>query len=305
MKKIIYILLLGLLCPILGISQGGNNPFELTPRLPIPTQQRIESEGASAYELENTNPFEIGVKDTVETEKIAPVVIEQEQENLYIQPTEQKSQKSFYFTLTIIGLVLFTLALTLFRGQLSTVIRALRNSNVLSLAFRKRESEGLLLSFVFLYFFFFFNLAFFVYLIIDNLATPIEAPLYTYSLFLGGSIGLFLLKHIVLSVTGAIFPIEKELSLYSFTIMLAAILLGIILYPLCVMIAFLPPGMINLFIGLGILSAIILYGLKVLRGLFIANRVIIFHKFHFLLYLCTVEIAPALIFYKLVNNQLM
>jgi len=37
-----------------------------------------------------------------------------------------------------------------------------------------------------------------------------------------------------------------------------------------------------------------------LRGLFIARRFFAWHKFHFLLYLCTVEIAPAIVLIKLI-----
>ena len=46
------------------------------------------------------------------------------------------------------------------------------------------------------------------------------------------------------------------------------------------------------------------YIFRSLRGLFVAGRFLAFHKFHFLLYICTVEIAPVLILIKLIFKQL-
>jgi len=57
-----------------------------------------------------------------------------------------------------------------------------------------------------------------------------------------------------------------------------------------------------------IYSALIILGLVLmyhfLRGLTIGVRFIGSHQFHFLLYICTVEIAPVLILVKLIINSL-
>ena len=47
---------------------------------------------------------------------------------------------------------------------------------------------------------------------------------------------------------------------------------------------------------------LIIFGITVfciLRGLFLASKYLSFHKFHFFMYLCTVEIAPVLVVVKL------
>jgi len=41
-----------------------------------------------------------------------------------------------------------------------------------------------------------------------------------------------------------------------------------------------------------------------LRGLLLANKFVLFHKFHFLLYICIVEIAPVVLVLKLIFSQL-
>jgi hypothetical protein len=49
---------------------------------------------------------------------------------------------------------------------------------------------------------------------------------------------------------------------------------------------------------------VILYLLHAVRGMVIANRFIFLYQFHFLLYLCVIEIMPALYLYKLMYNGL-
>jgi hypothetical protein len=48
--------------------------------------------------------------------------------------------------------------------------------------------------------------------------------------------------------------------------------------------------------GIGLLGLIYLF--RSLRGLFVGARFLAFHKLHFLLYLCAVEIAPVAIAIK-------
>jgi hypothetical protein len=115
---------------------------------------------------------------------------------------------------------------------------------------------------------------------------------------IGGISLIFILKHILLKIVGAIFPIEKELGTYSFTIIVFQIILGIALLPFMIFIAYgteelIPYAIYGAFIMIGIF-----YIYRSLRGLFIGNRFLAYHKFHFLLYICTVEIAPLVVLLK-------
>ena len=120
---------------------------------------------------------------------------------------------------------------------------------------------------------------------------------FIYSLAVVG--GVILLKHVLLALISYIFPVQKELSLYNFTIITFGIMLSLFLVPANTAIAY-STGETATYLVYGSIGALLVFFLfRSLRGLFIANQYLRFHKFHFLLYICTVEIAPILVLVKL------
>jgi len=110
----------------------------------------------------------------------------------------------------------------------------------------------------------------------------------------------FSIKHGLLFYIEKIFPISKEIKLYSFTIMIFSIVLGIALLPINIFAAFAPEGLTKMAIWIGLGSILAIYSFRSLRGLSIGSRYMMLHSFHFLLYLCAVEILPVLILVKFV-----
>ncbi|MCB0639495.1 MAG: DUF4271 domain-containing protein, partial [Lewinella sp.] len=115
---------------------------------------------------------------------------------------------------------------------------------------------------------------------------------------------LFTGKHLLLAILGAIFPFRAEVKRYSFTIMVFSYLLGVVLAPACFLISYAPDNWARplIYVVLGLI--VIVYFLRSARGLFIANRFVFSHQFHFLLYICAVEIVPALTLYKVLSEGL-
>jgi len=105
---------------------------------------------------------------------------------------------------------------------------------------------------------------------------------------------------LIISVLGYIFPIEKVSSLYNFTLIVFAINLGLFLLPFNLLIAFGPDSLKP---GIFYLSAVLIglvIAFRSLRALFQSSRLVFENKFHFFLYLCTIEIAPVVVLLKLV-----
>jgi len=109
---------------------------------------------------------------------------------------------------------------------------------------------------------------------------------------------LFTCKHLALNIISNVLPISKDIKQYSFTIVIFGIILGLLLIPANVLIAFGSPGMTKILIYGSLTSILLLYLFRILRSLFIASRYITLHKFHFFMYLCTVEIAPLAVLVK-------
>jgi len=195
--------------------------------------------------------------------------------------------------------IILTLIVTIFRILIEKIWKAFINDNLLNQLHRE-QSSGLALAYLILYLLFFINAGLFAFLAARHFGITISLS-NVYSLFIcmGGIAGYFVAKHFVLWLAGFIFPISKEVDSYQFTIMIFNIVIGLLLVPVVLFIGYAPESTteIVVYAALAILGAIYLF--LYLRGLFIANRFIANNKFHFLLYLCAVEIAPILAILKI------
>jgi hypothetical protein len=110
---------------------------------------------------------------------------------------------------------------------------------------------------------------------------------------------LVLAKHLVLLSLRLIFPIAKEVRLYEHLIVSFGIALGALLVPLNIGLLYAEP---NIKIGLlwvGVALIALFYAWRAIRGIILGNQFITSYGFHFLLYICAVEIVPTLMIAKL------
>ncbi len=285
-------------------AQTGGNPFEMVPRLKeIP---KVETP-SSPQSVESGNPFELYRDGTrPQAEVVNPIVTEKKQKpttEINTPAVNSSKYDSFLFTVMMICLILLAVLLTLFRGLFAKIYRAIFNDNMLNQLYR--ENVGKSLPYIIIYCMFFINLGIFLLLLLKHYGLPEPDSYWKYlgQLILGIT-ALFVLKHMVLSIIAYIFPVEKEAQLYSFTIMIFGIMLGLILAPVNLFLAYAPPYITQWLVYLTFAIIVTLYSLRTLRGLFMTNKYLLFHKFHFLLYICTVEIAPVLVLAKLIIKQL-
>ncbi len=279
-----------------AISQGAANPFELEPRLEVAASQ----DSADVIPV-STNPFDIvavvasgqpvkGPGFQIRTERNAKPLTAKEKESNY---------RRFLFVAILIMFIILTLIVTIFRILIEKIWKAFLNDNLLNQLHRE-QSSGLALAYVILYLLFFINAGLFAFLAARHFSVSISASnVYSLLLCVGGIAGFFLAKHIVLWFAGFIFPIGKEVDSYQFTIMIFNIVIGLFLVPVVLFIGYAPQDMTGIVVygAFGILGLTFLF--LNLRGLFIATRFIAGNKFHFLLYLCAVEIAPILAIVKI------
>ncbi|MCO6476358.1 MAG: DUF4271 domain-containing protein [Phaeodactylibacter sp.] len=282
-----------LLVPSLPAAQDGRNPFELSPRLSLPD---VEEDSAAT---DTGNPFDLvapagppaprnpEIKKTAPKEAPAP-------------PALLQSRYRAFLLITNIGiLLLLAILLTLFRGQAGKAYRAFLNDNLLNQLQREREAGGGLPYYLY-YAFFMVNAGFFLFLLARHYGLTFSGnPWHGLLYCIGGVAGIFLAKHLLLGYLAFVFPIEKEARLYSFTIIIFSIILGFFLLLINLLLAYAPADTVQWILYAAYTGIGITYLFRSLRGLFIGNRFLLFHKFHFLLYICTVEIAPVLVLAKL------
>lgn len=298
-KKLAHISIRFLLVSLLSVLIASGvwaqaNPFDLTPRL---------SATAGADTLASTTPVTGNPFDIVPSSPEA-----QPNDRVLPPPDAGFSSKPVVtidsrfnrvvFITTVVSLLLLTVLITLFRAQLGRAYRAFLNDNLLNQLQREREGGGGLPYYLF-YALFMLSAGFFVFLMTEYFEVPVaESPWNSLLMCILGIAVFWMGKHLLLTYVRVVFPVEKEVRIYNMTIVVFNLILGIALIIGNGLFAYGPDSLKKpmLYLILAVIAGVYLF--MFLRSLFSAGRFLSFHKFHFLLYICTVEIAPVLILVK-------
>jgi len=291
----------------ISFAQNSNNPFEIITRLAPEVQEKIKERKETGLP---TNPFDI-VRSSSKSSSITsikprptppskpPPKVEISEPIAPVILSDDKGYRRFLFITVIVMMILLTLIFTLFRSIIGKVWRAFLNPNILSQLYRER-SLVTTIPYTILYGLFFMNAGIFTLLITKYYKIPLANSHFgSLALCVAGILGFFLIRHLLLSLVGYIFPIQKETGTYSFSIQIFNIVLGLLLVPMIWFVAYSPDSLATMLVPAFLILILSIYLFLNLRGLLIANRYVLLHKFHFLLYICAVEIAPLAIMLKL------
>lgn len=276
-------------------AQNTTNPFEL--RM-TEAEKAVNSKGNAVMtesDIDHSNPFEIKhvpanytLRDTLQVKKPIPIT------------SKKVTSQNFLFVSISLLLLFLTILVVMNRGLLANIYRAIFSDTYLKVVYRFQNS-GQTLSYGLFYLFFFLNAGLFLTLLLKQFKFNYFTSDITLFFVCVGLIALtYFIKHAVLRAIGFIFPVQKEISYYSFTIIAFNIFLGIALLPINSLISFSNDKVANICLYLGVIFFLLLYCIRQLRGMFLAANYLTFQKFHFFVYLCTVEIAPILILTKII-----
>jgi hypothetical protein len=283
--------------PVSGIEDS--TLFKSTNNEDSLNSQALDERGSRLFAEENyiklkeSNPFEVSH---------IPLAIKKSpslgQIEIKIKP---KISNTFIFWIMLFSWALLGLVLGNRRDILPKLLQSIFNENMLKLI-KKQDGDRLNLHFVIMYIVFFINASVFIYLISKEYG-GLDSTKNWFFLLLS-IIVIYIVRHTVLSLMSWIFPIEKEISLFSFLIMVLNLILGLFLIPVNLVLAFgnnvtFLPSMI---IGLIIISIFII--IRYFRGFFIGVNYAFNNLFLFFVYLCALEIAPVLIGIRLIKQFL-
>jgi len=281
-----------------GINQTSEQPVK-------PAQQEVKPTAPSTLTNGSNNPFNIKVgtdpnKPVQNQDGATPTLVPPDIKDIKNQLQEFKSStvqsessisKNTWFVIYIFLVLLAGIAINFNRSYPLALMRATYNQNQMRILFKDAFKGNHTFIFGILYFLFIVNAGIFLYqsFLIFNIA-KISLLFAIFIVFI-----TYLVRHLVLFVMGVIFPMTKETSLFSYTIGIYNLALGIALLFVNSALLFVDPetGKMLIFSGLSII--IVLYLLRQFRGLLNTVPSIISAKFHFIIYLCTVEIAPWLL----------
>ncbi len=244
------------------------------------------------YKIDGSNPFEVDHQLLPKAEK-----------SVEVQEAPMENEKSILFIAMILSLALLAITIGDNKKTFGRLIRSLNNSNYQKLFYRDSRSNYPAMLIV-LYIFAFISISIFIYLILGyyNVNFNLDSTTYLLVIILLILSAMILIKHLFLNFLSYVFPIDKEVKLYSFSMMLALIATGILIAPVNAIIAFGDESYIKLFIYIGISIIIFFYIFQQFRGILYGSRYLVYNTFHFFLYICTVEILPMALIAKVISN---
>lgn len=272
------------------LSGQSQNPFEI--RKSDQISDSLPSEGKTELNPAITNPFEL--KPGEKTESIWNMDGGKVDILKWIsEPDSSKSkiidiQSLLFWSLLFLSFLL-AIALNINRSVTIKLYRSLLNLNFLSILYRESKEENLLIYYL-LYGLYFIGLSLFIYLSIIHF-NGVKSPVYILyiSVFI---VMIYALRHLSLKLIGSIYGVYKEADRYLFSIVISSCIMAIFLIPADFIIAFVNPALGRKCIWLIFIIFVILYIYRQFREILFSFNLWRQHIFHFLLYLCTFEIAP-------------
>ncbi|MBK8701819.1 MAG: DUF4271 domain-containing protein [Saprospiraceae bacterium] len=275
-------------------QNNNTNPFEVSGRIDN-TAKPITNEPAQIDTSRAAdNPFEVN-HVPLRRQQLKPVQSPLQE----ISRVKPKVSNSFIFWIMIFSWAILAVVITNKTSLISFLVRSMFNINMMKLT-KRDEAGGYNFHFALLYLGFFINMAVFVYLWQKYFGGP--PGIKTWTLCFISITAIYVVRHLFMWLLGNIFPVSKESSLYSYSILVFNILLGLFIIPLNLLLAYGPETihLPMLYFGLGII--VLFYILRSIRGLSISLFLIGQGIVPFFIYLCTAEIAPFLVLIRVVSN---
>lgn len=303
-KRLLQLLFFFLMAAGLSAQQRPLNPFDITGRLSkhmlAGNPALVSPDNAVAAVLPDSarNPFNIVVHRTPGVARGISESIERTFRPLEVLPTGDALSNTFIFWFLVALVAFLSFSVATKRGVVIKAWRGFLNDNALNLA--QREASGFTgnTPYLLLYVSFLLNAGVFIFLIARFFNQKAFNNLGFLAVCLAGSGVLLLSKHALLRFVGWIYPVAAEVRRYNFLITIFNCVLGLFLLPFNFLVAFVRDyGGFMVFWTLGL--AAVFYAYRSVRAAAIGQKFLSGHLFHFLLYLCTVEIAPVVILVKL------
>lgn len=300
MLQRISLLVLLFLAVTTGFTQSVN-PFDLRFRLPQSVLSPAEATSVAINHL--ANPFDVvahRIPNAPVMEAPGAVTIRP----FSLMPKGNTMPKSGLFWVLCGTLALLSLSVASSRSSIVKAWGAFMNDNALLVAQRDATSLVGNTPYYLLYFNFIVNAGLFIFMA----ARAFDLEAFNNFAFLVTCIfivaGFFGLKHVIVSSAGYLYNATKEADRYQFLIMVFNCILGLFLLPFNFLLAYPPDGTEEflVFWMMGLIGIFYIY--RAVRATEIGKKFLSQYTFHFLLYLCAVEIAPFLLMLKLALREL-
>ncbi|MFN8166318.1 MAG: DUF4271 domain-containing protein [Bacteroidia bacterium] len=214
----------------------------------------------------------------------------------------ERNSPDWLFPIILLVLAIFAALRFFFTKYFSQMITAFVNNNLTNQIVR---DENIILQRATIYLSILFNLiaAMFLYLVSIRLGwdmSGIGEGLNRFLFFTGIVSAIYACKFLILKMSGWLFDSEREMAVYIFNIFLINNVLGMILLPIICLMAYNDLIGINflIFLSSTLVGLAIMY--RVFRGIRVGISSPSFSPLYLFLYLCTLEIAPLMVVWRII-----
>lgn len=227
---------------------------------------------------------------------------EEPSSNFDIQPLREKSNQSVIFYALLLCVALWAFVKYAFGNYFSYIYESFNNFNIANKVFQeqdfKRNTPGILMS---------INVGLtlgiltFLLLRYFNKLPDISHEWLLLGIIVFVSLYL-LIRQFLWNMASFILPVREVIQFYLYNQKVVFVMLSICLLPLLMLVAFSYTNLAQIAVYFSLVLILIFISYLAYRGIIISKKIITFHKFHFIVYLCTLEIAPLLVVYKMVQR---
>lgn len=221
-----------------------------------------------------------------------------------IYPVKANHKPAFLFIIIVFQIGLLAYLRKSFPKSFEEMTRSLMNLTLAQQLYREQELT-MPVSAIFYNINFVLSGGIFLFLLNGHYNwTDNESSFVTMLFFLWAVIVLYSLKYGSMKFAAIIFPFGNEVNHYNFNFFLAQKIIGILLIPINLFIAYSPESLQAVLIIIAlILLALFIIGIG-LKGLEISRNLLQHDAFHYFIYICALEIAPVCILVKVVVEWL-
>ncbi len=317
-QSIIYLILFLLALGNISLAQN-TNPFEITNRKEAKStdtkvdnaiKEDLEVKPQKAEnQIEEGNPFEVNKVNKQIIKENTPVQESEKKEGkkevlnhaLDDYKEDQANNSSFLNWTFLFALVFIAILLSINRSLILKIFKSIWYYNLTNILFRNFVSREYIY-YLFLFINFVINFSLFVYLFLNKYFHLSGFQLYAIIFFI--VLMIYFFKHLFIYIFELIFPSLKSILTYNFTVLLFNISLGVFLLPLNLLIAYSFDSLSVIFVYFTVVIIVFSYILRLFRGFLITYNYFNISIVHFFLYLCTFEILPLFVLYKIIVDIL-
>ena len=117
-------------------------------------------------------------------------------------------------------------------------------------------------------------------------------------------VACYLIRHFTIWLLGSVYPLGAVVGQFGYSIMIHNIVLAIFLLPLILAVEFVTGVEVKTYVFIALGLFLIAYVFRQVKGIISLVSTRGFNPLYFFIYLCAVEIAPIMVFYKIIVGAL-